>query len=721
MKTIIMRIDDILKLYKDDINIDGKKTDYYEVNGVISDEANDIIKDLSRYTDKIINADKSITQKDIPTDYFLKNNTWSTDFFYSLNQFKSQDNCGNKTFILFNINNTNLNNELKYIVYNKIFTESWGLHSIHFHAINIKRLCMFINEKYANVNSLTELEIKKVKIQWVDWLRNNNIQTSAKVKWIKDCKEEIKETLNTTAKYLENLINYFETLIDKREEWEKERWDIRNIGKKYNIRYSKSNGGNYIDFSKIQNNKLRKEVMKYMKVKLISQHNFGWGSACQYMAYIPVFLNFICDLEPTWNDLNNLERKHIEKYIEWLHQYANNLNKRNSNPLKYVRQVLMIIEKFLSDIQLREFDIAPQKNIKSIIISGDKPIVPRVSDNIQFVPDIVLEQLYSNINELPTEVIPIVYIMFKTGLRISDILELKQNCLIQLNNKYWIETDIKKVYVEGHKIPIDDELAAVIASKIKESEQYSNDDNNPNRYIFVRYTGSRKGYPYTRKYIQSSLNELAISRNIVDDSGNIYHFKNHSFRHTYAVKLMNNGVDVFTIQDLLAHSSPEMTITYAKLLDDTKRKVFDNAVKQGVFSFDERDKLKEENNGEIPSDIIAMLYTNHKLNALDTPYGTCMQRKNGKCNYAKQPPCLTCNNGSPCKDLCVGAFEGDIFKYEILINSTKMIIENAKIYNRSEMILENEELLNLYEDIYSKILEGNIIYSRIDKLKKKVN
>ncbi|MCI1625220.1 MAG: tyrosine-type recombinase/integrase, partial [Clostridium beijerinckii] len=196
---------------------------------------------------------------------------------------------------------------------------------------------------------------------------------------------------------------------------------------------------------------------------------------------------------------------------------------------------------------------------------------------------------------------------------------------------------------------------------------------------------------------------------------------NHAFRHTYAIKMLNGGADILTVQELLAHASPEMTMRYAKLLDYTKRKVFDKAVKEGIFSFDEGAKLKEENGGEIPSDIIDMLYTNHKLNALDTPYGTCMQRKNGKCSFAKQPPCLTCNNGSPCKDLCVGAFEGDTVKYEILINSTKTMIENAKMYNRTEMVCENESLLKLYEDIYSKISQGSMIYSRLDKLKKKVD
>ena len=49
--------------------------------------------------------------------------------------------------------------------------------------------------------------------------------------------------------------------------------------------------------------------------------------------------------------------------------------------------------------------------------------------------------------------------MFKTGLRISDAVELKQDCLKKLNGKYWIETDIDKTNIKNHRIPIDDELA----------------------------------------------------------------------------------------------------------------------------------------------------------------------------------------------------------------------------------------------------------------------
>ncbi|HHD2588488.1 TPA: tyrosine-type recombinase/integrase [Clostridium perfringens] len=677
---------------------------------------------LSKYTEKKVNKDKTVSYAEIPTTYFLENNKWHIEFFAGIEQFKKQVEdykYGNKN-ISFQFNNENINKEMKFIVYNKLFSDEWNLQSVLMGQMqSIKRLAEFINEKYPNINSFKELDLEKANIQWIDWLNSNNITTIARYNY--GSKLRGKDVLGKTAiaLFLGNIVNWFDKLTDEREEWEKDIWDIRNL-EQYGVTYNKSINDYYANFAKINNIKIREELKKYIKQRLISNNKFSWGTARNYLKYIPNFINYICDLEPTWNDLKGLERHHIEKYIESLNIYVKeNLTQKNANPKSYLVMALSTIQKFLSDIQLREYDIAPIKNVRVLIFPEDKPKVPKKSiEQIDYVPDFVLEQLFDNLNNLHKEVIPVVYTMFKTGLRISDVLGLNQDCLVKLNNKFWVETDIEKTYVEGHRIPIDDELANMLAVLINNAKKYSNEDSNPENYIFVRYKGSRKGKPYSQSWVQDKLNILAVDCNITDELGKRYHFKNHSFRHTYAIKMLNGGADILTVQELLAHASPEMTMRYAKLLDDTKRKVFDNSVKQGIFSFDESDKLKEENDGEIPSDIIDMLYTNHKLNALDTPYGTCMQRKNGKCSYAKQPPCLTCNNGNPCKDLCVGAFEGDTIKYEILINSTKTMIENAKMYNRTEMINENEELLKLYENIYSKISQGSMIYSRLDKLKK---
>ena len=678
-----------------------------------------IIDELSSYTEKSINTDCSIAYKNIKTAYFIDNDRWNVDFLSNIKQFNNQskDRKGENESIFFKFNNVNMNIEAKFIVYSKVFKEQWKLHSV-FTTENyfLRQLSYFINEKYPNLSSILDLNIDKANIEWINWLEDNGKKTS-RIFYIRHIgKNCIGKT--PLACFFEQIYQELFNLTDTREEWDKDIWDIRNL-KKYTIRHNKASSKYFIDFTSIKNNRIKKEIKIYFKQRLISNNNFSWEHAIDYARTLKTFINFIMELEPQWNDLKRLERSHIEKFFVWLNEHIKNKSQKNKNPEKQKIELLVMLQKFLSDIQIKEFSIAPIKNVRMLIFSEDKPALKKKPyDQIDYVPDFVLEQFFKNINNLHKEVIPVAYIMFKTGLRISDTLKLKQNCLIKLNKKFWIECDIGKTFIQGHRIPIDEELANMVAVLIHNTKQNSNQDNNPENYIFVRYNGLRKGYPYSSIWVQRCLNAFAIEYNITDELENIYHFKNHAFRHTYAIKMLNGGADILTVQDLLAHASPEMTMRYAKLLDDTKRKVFEKAIKQGIFSFDIDGKLYEETNEEVPENILDMLWTNHKLNAIDTPYGTCLQRTNGKCSFAKQPPCLTCNAGKPCKDLGVGIFEGDIKKYEIHINSAKAFIEQAKIFNREDMASENIELLNFYEEIYNKISTGNIVYGRLERLMK---
>lgn len=91
--------------------------------------------------------------------------------------------------------------------------------------------------------------------------------------------------------------------------------------------------------------------------------------------------------------------------------------------------------------------------------------------------------------------------------------------------------------------------------------------------------------------------------------------------------MLNGGADILTVQELLAHTSPEMTLRYVKLLDDTKRKAFEAVINQGVFSFDLNGDVQEiKAREDIPEEILQALWQDHKLNAMDNPYGTCHAR-----------------------------------------------------------------------------------------------
>lgn len=187
------------------------------------------------------------------------------------------------------------------------------------------------------------------------------------------------------------------------------------------------------------------------------------------------------------------------------------------------------------------------------------------------------------------------------------------------------------------------------------------------------------------------------------------------------MKMLNGGADILTVQELLAHASPEMTLTYAKLLDDTKRKAFESVINQGVFSFNLNDEVQEIKAGEdIPNDLLNALWQDHKLNAMDNPYGTCHARLNGKCPHMEEPPCLTCNGGSPCKDLAIGFSELDVQKYELLLKTTSKTMEVAKQKGRNDMIEQYEKNLKRYEEILITIQNGNIIFGRQERMKRKL-
>lgn len=57
----------------------------------IGHDTNDkIAETLSKYTERKVNKDNSVTYIEIPTTYFLDNDKWNIDFFGNIDQFKEQ-------------------------------------------------------------------------------------------------------------------------------------------------------------------------------------------------------------------------------------------------------------------------------------------------------------------------------------------------------------------------------------------------------------------------------------------------------------------------------------------------------------------------------------------------------------------------------------------------------------------------------------------------------
>ena len=138
-----------------------------------------------------------------------------------------------------------------------------------------------------------------------------------------------------------------------------------------------------------------------------------------------------------------------------------------------------------------------------------------------------------------------------------------------------------------------------------------------------------------------------------------------------------------------------------------------------MFSFNLNGEVKEIQIGEDIPLISCKPFANHKLNAMDNPYGTCHARLKGKCPHMEAPPCLTCNGGKPCKDLAIGFSEYDVQKYELHVNTTLKAIEIAKQRGREDMAVKQERNLHRYQGILRNIREGNVIFGRQERINRK--
>lgn len=572
-----------------------------------------------------------------------------------------------------------IKDEVKYMYAIKLKQKEIRLITVIEYRSALNRLAEFFNKYYPEISSVTDIPYDKTLLQWRSFLIDKGFHINDK--------DEISNRFYKAV--FNQLYSYFTNLYDTRDEYEKDIWDCRKIpGAKITENTSKY----YLNFTDIPV-EFRDMVKRYIKFR--TTNNSQLLCVSDIMA-LRLFTNYIHTQEPYWKDFTNLTRKHIENYLAWYKEYTDGWKKRH---IEY----LISLRTFFDYIQRAMYPEAPEILTVCLLFKEDIPRKPEKTENdIKYIPEGVLQQLEDNIENItPAEYIPVVILLRASGWRISDILNLRYDtCLDRTSQGWYLCGNIVKTQVLNHRVPITDEVASVIQAVANDTKGKSTKDNNPKHLLFNRYDGKRKGRCPQGECIQNALNRLAKKYKIVDDQGKIFHFGNHAFRHTKGVELINNGMNILHVQKWMAHASPEMTLRYAKILDTTMRKSWEEATKQGLFKVDESGKVKKIDISDIQNeDIIEWEYIRHNLDAVRMPLGYCMKPKKQEC-HTQLNPCLTCRNLCTTPDF--------IPQYELEIQETKALIERGNAQWRTTWVEKNQTLLEKYEEILNVLKEGKI-------------
>ncbi len=142
--------------------------------------------------------------------------------------------------------------------------------------------------------------------------------------------------------------------------------------------------------------------------------------------------------------------------------------------------------------------------------------------------------------------IAITFLIYGCGLRISEALSVNK---IMLEN-----TQSLVINGKGGKqrlVP----LIPIVKDKIEKYLELCPFKKNPTDAIFV----NKKNKKYLRTVYANIIAEIRKNLNLSDD------ITPHAFRHSFATALLEENVDLRTIQDLLGHSKLSTTQRYTKI------------------------------------------------------------------------------------------------------------------------------------------------------------
>ncbi len=252
----------------------------------------------------------------------------------------------------------------------------------------------------------------------------------------------------------------------------------------------------------------------------------------------------------------------------------------------FIKQIAVHIKKEpLSDLgaaQLRSF-ILSQLNKKKLSISTHRQLISAVKQFYEFIgrPTEVIEQLQrpKRDKHLPTVISQldvlrllqktynlkhrmIIAMLYSCGLRIGELLELQVNAI-----------DLERMCVhvkmgKGRKdryVPLAQNIKALLHNYLSSYQ--------PTTYFIE---GSNK-----QSYSSSSVR--AMLKRSCKKAGMTKKITPHDLRHSYATHLVENGVNLRIIQELLGHSRPETTMIYTHVAHKDLDKItnpLDAAVQQ---------------------------------------------------------------------------------------------------------------------------------------------
>ena len=250
-----------------------------------------------------------------------------------------------------------------------------------------------------------------------------------------------------------------------------------------------------------------------------------------------------------------INQKIINEYIHYL----------NKKYLKYktIKRKIASVKAFYSYLEYEEIiDYSPFNKIKTKI--KEPKLLPKTiqKDYIDKIIHLLLKDLKNSKTEFQKKIslrnITLISVMFSTGIRVSELCNIKLKDIDLLEKKL-------KIFGKGSKERI---LYLGNSNVVQLCQMYLTYNNTckKNEYFFLNKFNKKLSEQTVRILLKKIESELELST----------HITTHMFRNTFATTLLEKGVDIRYIQNILGHSSISTTQIYTYVTYSKQKEILTN-------------------------------------------------------------------------------------------------------------------------------------------------
>lgn len=300
-------------------------------------------------------------------------------------------------------------------------------------------------------------------------------------------------------------------------------------------------------------NKLPRRIEGYLREQQLCCKTSTIGTYRVALKFFCKFLAAALDAKTiTKSEVSLISREIMQKYLAVL---------CDKKLAAYSRvNYLLAIRKYLN-WEVAEGTISPD-----ILAGFHRHAIPKVPEYLPKPLSIENDRLLmQRFKDAPIYCSPMFQLLRLTGLRISELINLPNDCVVSLSdNEPFLKVPLGKMNNE-RMVPLHQEAVDVIGL-IKGNTQQTSPRSK-------RLIGIDGGVPKVYRQLRAQFNKFTAD---VSDQGKPVTF--HRLRHTYATSLLSAGVSIISIMKLLGHKRIEMTLRYTKVVPSHLRQEYLKAV-----------------------------------------------------------------------------------------------------------------------------------------------